>query len=179
MPICEGMKRPTEIHGGIDETNRVVKPLAVNHHGQQRKQEQGDTRDKRTGGSTLFNRNLLIQPRFARIIPLFCSMSRAKLEFRSKNRAIPMPPRIRPRNRESSLSISRTLFSPPFSAIRFIGLAIIVGLPQGQQRDPSHHRSEQRSRQVRWALLWGPFGTTLIAPTSALATATCALLIVW
>ena len=50
---------------------------------------------------------------------------------------------------------------------------------QGQQRDPSHHRSEQRSRQVRWALLWGPFGTTLIAPTSALATATCALLIVW
>jgi hypothetical protein len=67
-------------------------------------------------------------------------MARAKLEFRSKNGAIPRRPGLDRVIEIVPSSIFHTLFPPLFSsAIRFTGLAIIVS---------SRHRSEPRSRQV-------------------------------
>jgi hypothetical protein len=95
------------------------------------------------------SRNLLFRPWFARIIPLFSSLARAKLQFRSKNRAIPCCPGL---NRVIEC-LPRRFCRHSFLLLSLQRLDLLASRSslvcrKGQQRDASHHRSEPRSRQV-------------------------------
>jgi hypothetical protein len=79
-----------------------------------------------------FDWNLLFQPKFCSDYTALQQYGKGKSAIPVEKRGDSVPPWTRPRNWEPSLSISRTLFSPPlFSATRITGLAIIVSLPEG------------------------------------------------